>query len=108
VSGVLSFLRERLGERSSQVQLVALVLTGAVASGLVTMEQIQAWAGKFGSLLILLGPIAGFLVPERKPSMDEVAQAADAMIAADPRFVAVREQVETAADAFEAAVDAHR
>lgn len=103
MKSVLAFLGERMRERSSQVQLAALVLTGLVATGIVSMDQVHALAGQWSNMLLLLGPLAGVLVPERRASAEEVYQAAETLIASDPRFAAARDAVEGAASAFEAA-----
>jgi hypothetical protein len=75
---VVSFLRGRFKERSSQVQLVVLVLLGAVSAGYLTVDQVNGFATQAMTLLAVVGPLAGVLIPDPSKPQDAVdaAQAA--------------------------------
>lgn len=76
---VLAFLRDRFGERSSQVQAVVVALVGLVALGVITTDDISEWTLTLTGLLAVAGPLAGMLVPD--PSRPETAVTAE--VAAD-------------------------
>ena len=79
---VVAFLRARFAERSSRIQLVVLVLLGAVSLGYLSVDQIQSFSAQAMLLIPLLGNIVGVLMPDpAKPqdAVDAAAAAASAM-----------------------------
>ncbi|CAH2606229.1 conserved protein of unknown function (plasmid) [Rhodovastum atsumiense] len=78
---ILSFLRARLAERSSRIQLVVLLMLLLVLAGAVTLDQLTAWTDKIVALVTVLGPLAGILVPDNNRAVDAAA-AQDAAVAA--------------------------
>ena len=110
MNALVSFLKARLAERSSRVQLVVLVVMAGTATGLVTIDQGEADVAKVSPLLLALGPLATILIPDKNhavvqaASQDEaVAAALDAATraaedAAGPRATAVAQAVGNVAD----------
>ena len=76
-----AFLRARLAERSSRIQLATLALLGLGVAGVLTVEQITHYADKLLALTAVLGPLAGVLMPDHNRAVDAAA-AQDAAIAA--------------------------
>lgn len=109
MQSVLSFLRARLAERTSRVQLAVLVVTGAVAAGLVSTDQVAAYATTAMTVLTLIGPLAGILTPDTKAEVPVEAVANAALAAAEaaaakvPGAELVRRDVEQVAAAAEQA-----
>ena len=93
MGSLLPFLKARLQERSSRIQLVTLVLLGAVAAGLLSVEQVTDWTAKIVALVAVVGPLAGVLVPDNNSAVDAAAKA----------DLAVQAAVEIATDAAEKA-----
>lgn len=83
MQSVLPFLRARLAERSSRVQLAVLAVTGLVATGLITTDQVSAYAATAATVAALLGPMAGILFPDPKAVVPVEAVATAAMAAAE-------------------------
>lgn len=100
MSAFVSWFKTRLSERSSQIQLVVLVLMGLVAFNVITVDQLNEWAGKWSHILLLAGPALGFAVSDRKPTEDELVEMAEEAAKADPRFASVLATVVASAEAF--------
>jgi hypothetical protein len=81
MSDVLSFLRARLAERSSRVQLLVLVLALLVATGLVSFESLSEFSGRLTAVAALVGPLLGVLVPDTNHDVNAAA-VADATVSA--------------------------
>ena len=81
MSKLTAFLRARLAERSSRIQLATLVLLALVVGGVLTVEQITHYADKLMVLVAVLGPLAGVLMPDNNSAIDAAA-AQDAAVAA--------------------------
>lgn len=79
MSNVLAFLKARLAERSTQVQILTAAICAAVAAGLVSVAQVTSWTTGIMSLLAVAAPIVGMLVPDGT-SATSSAGAADTLI----------------------------
>jgi hypothetical protein len=79
---LLPFLKARLAERSSRIQLVVLVLLGAVSAGFLTMAQIQSWGAYAMGLVATIGPLVGVLFPDKNHDVVSAAAVDDAVNAA--------------------------
>ena len=64
MSKVLAFIEARLVERSTQVQLATLLICGLVAVGAISMGQLTTWSTDLVTMLAIVAPIAGVLVPD--------------------------------------------
>lgn len=103
---MVAFLRARFAERSSRIQLVVLVLLGAMSMGYLTLDQVNGFATQAMTLLAVVGPLAGVLVPDPSKPQDAIdaAQAAASAVQA-AALQAVERQVGTEAkEAVEAEV----
>lgn len=82
MSALLAFLKARLAERSSRIQLVVLVLLALVLNGVVTLDQIEGMSAKVFGLVAVLGPLAGLLVPDKNHAVTDAAATSAAVDAA--------------------------
>ena len=89
MSKFFSFIEARLLERSTQVQLLTLLICGVGATGLVTMGQLTSWTGEITAMLAVAAPIAGMVVPDATKTI-VTGQAADVLINAATTAVANR------------------
>jgi hypothetical protein len=71
MQSVIPFLRARFAERSSLVQLAVLSVTVLVSAGLITTDQVAAYASTAATVLALVGPLAGILCPDRSAAPDD-------------------------------------
>lgn len=88
-----AFLKARLAERSSRIQLVMLVLMGLVLTGVVTMDQLQGYADKLMPMLALMPVFLGLIVPDKN----------HAIVAAADQDAAVKAALDAATEAAEKA-----
>lgn len=82
MNGMLAFLRARLAERSSRVQLVILVALAAVGTGYLTVDQIEGFTSKALAAVAVLGPLVTILMPETVKVEDKEAAMQAAALAA--------------------------
>ncbi len=61
---IVGYLRHRITERSSQIQFGILVIYGLVATGVISVEQLQAAITNYGTIGVLVGPVLGILMPD--------------------------------------------
>jgi hypothetical protein len=80
MSNLIPYLRARLAERSSRIQLLVLALLTLVLSGVMTIEQIHAYSTQILGLVTVLGPLAGLLIPDSNSAVD-AASAQDKAVA---------------------------
>lgn len=94
MSKLLPFLRARLAERSTRIQVVTLLLLALVGAGVVTIEQVHAYAGQIMALVAVLSPLATALVPDFN---HDVAAEAQVDAAVDLATAVVTQAAEQAA-----------
>src|SRR4051812_39208457 len=100
----LGFLRERLYERSSWAHLITLSALVLVATGAVTLEDLQRFGVTAAAVIAAVGPLIGFLLPDpAKP--EDARQAAKAAVSAT-KAVATEAAAKAAGPAVAAKVEA--
>lgn len=101
------FLAARFAERNTRVQFFVLAAAGAVATGLVTTDQVTDWTITMTGIVGVVAPLAAILMPDGKQDVPVEVVANAAMAAAEaaaskvPGFQGVKRDVESIAAAAE-------